>query len=105
MNKKLPSVFVNMQDKPINNNQKLFYSKMSDRTVKKETLTFEEKMKIKKRINDLFNSPRFVYKLPVSLNTTNGNIDTIIVAKKGDNLVTLDNKLIDINSIISIEEK
>lgn len=108
MNKKLPSVFVNMQDKPINNNMNLFYSKNSynfDIKREEEGDSFINKLKINKKINELFTSTRFVYKLPVLIETDESKFETTIVSRKGNKLLTLDNKEIDIDRIKNIEEK
>ena len=92
MNKKLPSVFVNVKDEPINNNMNLFYSRNS------------YDFKINKKINDIFSSTHFVYKLPVLIKTEDGEFKTSIVSKTSDALLTFDNKKIEIDKIKDIKE-
>ncbi len=105
MNKKLPSVFVNVKDEPINNNMNLFYSRNSyDFKINNEEDTFINKLKINKKINDIFSSTHFVYKLPVLIKTEDGEFKTSIVSKTSDALLTFDNKKIEIDKIKDIKE-
>ena len=101
---KLPKVFVNTKDKIQNNNQKMFYGKKSDRGEENADKTFTNELVVRKKINEIMSSSKFVYKLKVKITTNEGKTDEIIVAKEKDTLVTLNNKYIPISSIIDIEE-
>lgn len=104
MKKKLPSVFINVQDELVDNNVKFYYSKNDSEGLirKKDKL---DKIKINKKIDELFSSTRFVYKLPVIITLEDEIIDTVIVYKNKDELVTMDNRIIKTDSIVDIEEK
>lgn len=105
MNKKLPSVFVNMKDKVENNNQKLFYSKNKESFRNISTPNGLSKVNLSKKINEIFSSTKFVYKLPVEIITKADTIYTEIVAKNKKMLITKDNKSVDIDDIIDINER
>ena len=59
---------------------------------------------IEKKINDLFNSTNYVYKLNVILKTLNDEIKTTVIGRTQKYLITIDNKKIDISSILDIKE-
>ena len=103
MNNKLPKVFVNSKQNLEANNQEMYYSKNPEKVIKKEERV-ENQLIVRKKINQIMSSPKFVYKLKVRITTNNGNFDSVIIAKEKDSLVTLDNKYIPISSIINIEQ-
>lgn len=99
----LPKVFQNNNIKTDNISQNVFYSDKNN----KETIKITEKVDnylIEKKINNLFNSTNYVYKLKVFIKTKDEEFNTIIIGKNAKYLITLDNKRIDISSILDIRE-
>lgn len=88
MNNKLPKVFVNKIDKVLNVNQ--------DYTRSTSSINLEI-------ILDDKNKYLFMHKYLISLNDGK-TIEDSILSKRGENILTLDNGLIKINSIKSIME-
>lgn len=104
MSEKLPNVFVNLNDDINDNNVSYYYSKNGKNSLQKKE-DFTNRIKINKKIDELFNSTKFVYKLPVIINLEDERIDTIIVYKNKNQLVTMDNRVIKVEDILDIEEK
>lgn len=107
MDKKLPKVFANNPNKNFNNNEKVFYSKdnKSDKIDASEnTGVRNSKTKnIYQKINDIFNSEKYVYKADVEIQTNNGNIKTKVIGQNKTHLITFDNELIPITNIQDIK--
>lgn len=96
--KKLPKLFKNEIDKPLNNNKKYCY-------LKEETSEQVDKLTIDEKINKIFNGLGNAYNVPVKIKTKDKVFTTSLVSKTKNNLVTLDNEVIKIEDIISIDEK
>ena len=92
---KLPKVYANTNLGSIKNNETIYYEK--NKNIKQD-------ININNKINNLFKSTKYVYKIDVRITTIN-SIDTYkIVGKVNDYLITIDNIKIPINEIIDIEE-
>ena len=106
MSKELPKVYANKIEKNIENNKEYVVSKNEE---KKETNNISENTSIEKninqKINEIFSSYKYVYKADVVITTDEGEIVKNIIGKNGNNLITMDNELIDINSIKDIKFK
>ena len=106
MEKKLPKVYANRIDKNINNNKKVVYSSSSEIVEKRQELKEEQTINLGKsvnqKINDIFNSPRYVYKADVDIALKDKKIKVKLVGKNNNKLITLDNELISIDDIIDI---
>lgn len=98
MSKELPRVFANKIDKKIINNEEYAVSKNQENTENKN----EFGKNINQKINDIFSSYRYVYKADVIITTSEGDINKEIIGKKGNNLITIDNELINISDIKDI---
>ena len=92
MNKKLPNIFKGTVDK--SNNQDISL-------INKNVL---EEVDVKKQISNILNSNEFVYKADtrITLSTRKKKKKTII-GKNNNSLITMDDELIDVNSIKKIE--
>lgn len=111
MEKNLPGVFRNPIDHPIKNNKEMGY--VSKKEVVAEpvvTISKEERIKndlyggdIKRKINDIFRSVNYVYKADVEIKLKDKTIVKKIVGHNTKSLITIDNDLIDIDSIIDIK--
>lgn len=109
MDKKLPKLYANKIEKPIENNENVFYSAMStsgsedskERSAKDPTpLTGQN---INQKINSIFTSPRYVYKADVDITLKDGKVSKRVVGKNGTHLITIDNELIAISDILDID--
>lgn len=118
MEKKLPKVFANKIDKEIGNNKNVFYSAVSDDTVIRgddgdNGQNFADSVRenlvkpknICQKINDIFNSSRYVYKADVEITLKDGVVSKRIVGKNANHLITIDNELIPISDIVDIKHK
>ncbi len=93
MNKKLPNIFKGTVDR--NNNQDISF-------INKEVV--EEEIDVNKQIKNVFNSNEFVYKADTRITLSTGEvIEKTIIGKNNNSLITMDDELIDVNSISKIE--
>lgn len=97
----LPKVYQNKNIGNVNNDQEYFYS-LNKQIISSNRTSKED---INRKINKLFQSQKFIYKIRVIVVTTNGEQETIIIGKNNNNLITIDNNLIPINDILDIYEK
>ena len=95
--KKLPKLYTNTFDKKIDNS--IEYIKINNI---KENEKIYSKYTIKEKIDNLFKSKNYIYKINVEIELINGNINCTIIGKTKNSLITLDNNLININDIIDI---
>ena len=91
--KKLPSIFQNEINKKIKNNREVTYIKEENKELIIDT------------INAIFNGTGYAYNIPVIIKTKNNIYDTYLVSKTNTIVTTLNNDIIPINEIISIERK
>lgn len=114
MEKKLPKVFANKIEKEIENNEKIYISNKKTES-DKENKSEREKEKTKKNINqektinqkikEIFNTKKYIYKIPVKIETKTNTQTTKIIGKNKNSIITIDNQLIKIEDIINIEIK
>lgn len=114
MQKKLPKVFANSLNE-VHNNDTVFYSAESSslREFDDGDRSSQEQSDIKKlngttvnqKINEIFNSPYYIYKADVDITLDNGKVTKKIIGKNQRNLITMDNELIPIDTIRDIEFK
>lgn len=96
--KKLPNIYKNENVIPINNNKKSCYLE-NESVVEKQSLDITEKLNI------IFNGMGYSYNIAVVIKTKDKEYHTSLVARTKNNLVTLDNDVIPIKDIISLEIK
>ncbi len=106
MNKKLPNVFANKNTGVISNNKEVYYSKEDNlrKSLETETDRSIKSIIIRKKINDLFNSENFVYKVNVIITTVDGDKECTLIAKSNDSLLTINNESISISDIVDIRK-
>lgn len=110
MKKKLPKVFQNTINKDLKNNESIYYSlnKNDDIIIKKnDNKEYEEiinNSNIERKINNIFTSSNYIYKAKVEIKTINDNINTKIIGRNKEYIITFDNKKIPIKDIIDIKE-
>ncbi len=95
MNKNLPKVYANPINKTFSNNKEVFLSTTEVRNVKMDN--------IPGKINEIFASPHHVYKSKVEIRMGNDVINTVIVGKTNNELLTLNGEKIKIKDIDYIE--
>ena len=101
----LPKVFRNNNTGVIKNNVEQYYSKEDN--LKANLELTNDNMKpiiIKKKINDIFNSSAFIYKVNVIITTIDGDKECTLIAKNNDSLLTLYNEKILISEILDIKK-
>lgn len=103
MEKKLPEIFHNKIDKKINNNKSIFYSK-EENNIKTDSNRNSD-LNISQKINQIFSSPNYVYKADVIIKLKDKEINTKIIGRNKNFLITMDNQLIPITEIIDITKK
>lgn len=104
---KLPKVYVNKISSKSVNNEEVFYSNQKQNLkVKNEETIKVNNLLIQKKINDIFSSPNFVYKVKVNVVLKDGGEKVLtLIAKTNDSVLTIDNKIIPIKDILQISEK
>lgn len=96
----LPNVFQNKNIKESDNIQEYYHKKQNEiNNIRHQDINIEA------RIRSLFASTSYVYKLNVTIIFEDKTIDTTIVGKSGNYLLTYDNELIPINKIKDIYER
>ncbi len=93
--KKLPKLYKNEINKNITNNKNYCY--LNDELPRNNQFSIEEK------ITKIFNGLGASYNIPVLIRTYNKEYRTSLVSKTKNNLVTLDNEVIKIEDILSLE--
>ena len=111
MNKKLPGVFPGKIKKNSGNNKQVFYSdKESDAMVmvnKEENEEFPVRIKknVNQKINEILNSPSYVYKADVVIKLKDKTVNKRIVGRNNSHLITIENELIPITDVVDIYMK
>lgn len=107
MGKKLPSVFANKIEKNINNNERVYYSKKEEQNDEnrgeKNYQKLDSNLNINQKINKIFSSTNYVYKMNVRIILKDNKIERKIIGKNATHLITMENELIPIGDIIDIE--
>ena len=106
---KLPKVYVNKISSKNVNNEQVFYSNdvsgVNDVSKTLDSSNVVNNLLVQKKINDIFNSPNFVYKVNVILTLKDGKREETLIAKTNDGVLTIDNRVIPIKDILGIIEK
>lgn len=96
---KLPNVFVKKNYKLKDNNKEFFYG--NDKLDKNQEEV--DSLIIKKKINDIFSSPSFVYKMKVLITFKDKEEIVTIISKTNNILLTMEGKEIKISDIVNIK--
>ncbi len=101
----LPKVFRNNNTGVVKNNIEQYYSKEDNLKINLELSNDNMKpIIIKKKINDIFNSNSFIYKVNVIITTIDGDKECTLIARNNDSLLTLNNEKILISDILDIKK-
>lgn len=105
MNKKLPSIFANKIDKKLENNSRVSVTKNENREevpIQKKEIKTDFK-NINQKISEIFASPKYVYKVSVTITLKDRIVTKKIIGKNSRYIITIDNELIPIDDIVDIE--
>ncbi len=105
MDKKLPGIFVNKIEKKINNNNTVYYSKANTNIKDEKQEKNDIPVNIRKKIQTLFKSTNYIYKLDTEITLKDKVITKRIIGYNERDVITFDNELIPIESIVDIEMK
>ena len=97
MDNKLPKIYVQKQSNKINNNREFFYG-----NEKGLILDNRNKANVIRKLNLIFS--KYAYKYNLLIKTNNGESKETIILKTRDYLLTINNKMIPIDSINDVEE-
>ena len=109
MDKKLPGIFANKIDKNMTNNEKVYYSnsknkdeleKIDDQSKHKN---IKQDLNINQKINNIFNSNKYVYKADVLIKTKNETLTKKSIGQNATHLITMENELIPTSDIVDID--
>lgn len=95
--KDLPKMYQHREVKEFNNNRQVYYGMEKDNT--NNILSSND---IRKKINDIINSPTFIYRTTVNIVIGNDTITRKIIGIYDNNLITIDNEYIPIDNIKDI---
>ncbi len=97
--KKLPKIYQNEITKSIKNNKTVFRFKNEE-----TNSSLEEDKTIMDTIEEIFNGIGYSYNIPVTIRTKEKTYKTTLVSKTKNNIVTIDNEVIPIKEIITLEK-
>lgn len=109
MQKKLPKIYQNTFSHKIENNNKVFYSAYQDHqslNINRQTMNRQmDKNIVETSLNELFQTTGYIFNIPVEIKTKEKTLNTKIAGKVKNTIITLDNDVIPISSIVSIKRK
>jgi len=97
--KKLPKLFTNTFNKKIDNSKE--FTTIRENIVEEDKLS---KYDINKKIDMIFKSKDYIYKVNVLIKYSDRQINTTLIGKTNDSLITIDNTLIKITDIYDIKK-
>ena len=98
--KKLPSIYKNSINKQINNNKNYCYLKENNSS--NNNLNNIVDKNINYTLDSIFNNIGYPYNINVLIKTKNMEYNTYLVTRNNSTITTLDNEIINIDDIISI---
>lgn len=108
MSKKLPDLFKNKISKPLNNNDKVYYSNLvvnnSKQNIDQNDTYFNNNDSVNTKINKLLHATKYIFNIPVLITTKEKEYNTKILGKMG-NVILIDNNktIIPISDIVDIK--
>ncbi len=101
----LPRMYHNKIDKDLNNNERVFStldSSIKPTNISSNFINNRNNLTVEQKIVNIFNSPNYIYKIDVVIVTDNNKVIKRIIGKNKNNLITMDNEYIPINTIRDI---
>ncbi len=111
MSKELPSIYKNQPNKKIDNNKTVFYSKYEEaqdhinKENKENMIDLDNAFSFRDALNNLFKNNQFVFNVPVEIITKKETINTKIISKVDNHLLTYNKRVIQLEDILSIKIK
>lgn len=103
--KQLPPIFKvsnNIKD----TNQKYYHEKVTNKIKEeKQEKSIDNDLSIEEKINKIFKTRGYAFNIPVEITFSNKKVNTYLALKKNDSIITLDNEVIPISTITSLEIK
>ncbi len=97
--KNLPDLYTNSFTEKIDNSQE--FTMVTNEIVTEKV----EYNNIKEKINNIFKSKNYIYKIDVEIKLDTETIYETLIGRTKNHVITIQNKLIPINNIIDIKEK
>ena len=97
-----PRMYHNKIDKDLNNNERVFSTLDSNNIYTNSFINNRNNLTVEQKIVNIFNSPNYIYKIDVVIVTDNNKVIKRIIGKNKNNLITMDNEYIPINTIRDI---
>lgn len=98
----LPRMYHNKIDKDLNNNERVFSTLDSNIIHTNSFINNKNNLTVEQKIVNIFDSPNYIYKIDVVIVTDNNKVIKRIIGKNKNNLITMDNEYIPINTIRDI---
>ena len=95
-------MYHNKIDKDLNNNERVFSTLDSNNIYTNSFINNRNNLTVEQKIVNIFNSPNYIYKIDVVIVTDNNKVIKRIICKNKNNLITMDNEYIPINTIRDI---
>ena len=111
MSKELPSIFKAETNKKIENNKKVFYSRYEsvgnvvERSSDFDSNNTTEVRSFSDSLDSLLKNNQFIFNVPVEISLKTETINTKLVSKVGDHLLTNTGKVILLEDILFIKIK
>jgi hypothetical protein len=99
--KELPKMYQNKINKTINSSRKVYSTIDNNNTTINSDIRYPS-ISIDKKIDNIFKSHDYVYKVDVTIITDNETLKKRIVARNNNNLITINNEYIPISIIRDI---
>lgn len=103
---KKPKIFANKIEKELKNNDTFYYSDLEEKNNEQITVIENPNLNnqsVSDKINSIFSSPKYVYKMGVNIKLKDKEIKTKIIGHNLTHLITFDNELIPIADIVDID--
>ena len=98
----LPRMYHTKIDKDLINNERVFSTLDSNNIYTNSFINNRNNLTVEQKIVNIFNSPNYIYKIDVVIVTDNNKVIKRIIGKNKNNLITMDNEYIPINTIRDI---
>ena len=97
-----PKMYQNKEYKEFHNNKEVYMSNDRENNKTNEVNILKNSNDVRKKINDIINSPSFIYFTKVNIVIDNDTITRKIIGIHNNNLITIDNEYIPIDNIKDI---
>ena len=103
--KQLPPIF-KLSNNIKDTNQKYYHEKVTNKIKEeKQEKSIDNNLSIEEKINKIFKTRGYAFNIPVEITFSNKKVNTYLALKKNDSIITLDNEVIPISTITSLEIK